>query len=71
MCWSRGSKEATVALQVEIKFGWVNHVSIHNGTSGTIPTPVSDVGREKSNVMAFPDNNDADLRVYSDLLASL
>ena len=66
MCWSGGSKETTMALQIEVELGRVNHIAIHNGASRAIPTPIRDVGcREEANVMAFPDNNDCNRRGYS------
>ena len=61
-----------MALQVEIEFGRVNHIAIHDCTSGAIPAPIRVPGvREKANMMAFADDNDGNLRSYSYFLASL
>lgn len=59
-----------MALQVEIEFGRVNYVAIHNGASRAIPAPIRNIAhREESNVMAFSNNNNRDLRRNTDILA--
>ena len=55
-----------MALQVEIEFGRVNHVAIHNGPSWAIPTPVCVFGRrEETNVVAFSNDDYGNLGSYS------
>ena len=61
-----------MALQVEIEFGRVNHVTIHDGAGWAIPAPIRDVAlREETNVMSFSNDNDGDLGIDSDFLARL
>jgi len=61
-----------MALQVEIELGGMNDVSIHDGASRAVPTPICDVGCwKKPDVMPFSDNNDGDLRVYVNRFAGL
>ena len=59
-----------MTLQIEIEFGRMNHVTIHDGASRAISAPICDARRrEETNVMTFSDNNDGDLRINTGLLA--
>ena len=61
-----------MALQVEVKLGRVNHITVHNGTSRAIPTSICVLGRrEEADVMAFSNDNDGNLRCYSYFLARI
>ena len=61
-----------MTLQVEIKFSRVYHIGIHDSASWTVPAPVCDVGCwEKTNVVAFSNNNDGDCWANSGFLAGL
>ena len=69
---SRSSEETAMALQVEIEFGRVNYVAIHNGTGRTVPTSICVFGRrEEANVVAFPNDDNGNLGSYSYFLACL
>lgn len=60
-----------MTLQVEVKLGRVYHVGIHDSAGWAIPAPIGDVGcREKTNVVAFSNNNDCNGWGYSNVLAS-
>jgi len=61
-----------VALQVEIKLGRVNHVTVHDGTSRAIPTSICVPRRwEEADVVALSNDNDGNLGSYSYFLARI
>ena len=61
-----------MTLQVEVKLGRVNHVTIHDGTGRAIPTSICVLGRrEEADVVAFSNDNDSNLRSYSYFLARI
>ena len=61
-----------MALQVEVEFGRVNYVTVHDRASRAIPTFISPICRgEETNVMSFPNDNNGDVGGYSEFLACL
>lgn len=65
-----GPEQSSVALKVEVEFNGIDDVGVDNRAGVTVAAPVALARlREETDVMAFPDDNDRDLRVNVKRLA--
>lgn len=60
-----------MALQVKVEFSGVHYLSINNSPSWAISAPVRVFAarREEPDMMAFPNDDDRDRRIYIQFLA--
>lgn len=66
MCRARGTQDAGVRLQVEIKLDGMGYIAIHNRAGEAVATLrillFGVVGREETHMVSFPDDDDRNLR---------
>jgi len=72
MCGTTCSEKATVALQIEVKFGGMSNVAIDDSACWAVTTPIGVpmILWEKSNVMPLANDNDRDSGFDLEFVAS-